>query len=238
MSNFLIENENNNNKSITWLSISNGKIVTKVEEGTPKSVKRINKAGVEVWERFYDSVVGKIKTIDVLENKFGETQISVGIENGDNYGVLGFNLDSSYGRSFLKQIFNVDLSRDIIFAPWQKIDGDKKVTRLYLSYSKQHKVEEKYPEGTPEIKFVDSKKGKLVDTLSKAQHDEFLEDKLKQFIETNGLVYQKSEKEIVEQPLSKEEMKELKSLKKTASKNTKEKDVFDDLEDMDELFFS
>lgn len=222
-------NENSGSK-VMWAKISGGKIVLPSDQSDPKAIKRINKVGNEVWERFYASIAGFIKTLSIEENKFGETDIRVGLENGPNKAVLTFALDSSYGRGFLNQIFNVDLTKQIAFTPWLKMteDGTKR-TNLYLNYGPKQSVEYKLPEGTPEIKWVDTKKGKVIDPVSKAEFDDFLDNKLQEFIKTNNLVYDNSLSSVsdiimgeMDKPLTADEKASLKALKKENKGKVKE----------------
>ena len=178
------------NKNVTYANISNGLIVIKSDSSDPKAKSRVNKLGNEIYERFYRSIVGIITSISVEENKFGETDVRVGLKNEDTIGVLTFKLDSSYGRAFLAQIFNVDFSKQVEFTPWQKVtDEGTKKTRLYLGYGNRQPVEWKLPTGTPEVKWVETKKGNVVDPVSQAEHEDFLDNKLKGLIADNNLVY-------------------------------------------------
>jgi hypothetical protein len=189
----LQELNENSGSQVMWAKISGGMIVIPADETDPKAKSRVNKVGNTVYERFYKSIAGWIKTLSVEENKFGETDIRVGLEDGENKAVLTFALDSSYGRGFLNQIFNVDLTKQVAFTPWLKIteDGTKR-TNLYLNYAKNQSVEYKLPVGCPEVKWVDTKKGKVIDPVSKAEHDDFLDNKLQEFIKLNNLVYDNS----------------------------------------------
>lgn len=218
----------NEGSNIIWATISNGYIVTKTDEDDAKGKSRVNKLGKTVYERYWASIFGKITTIAVEDNKFGETDIRVGLEDEENKSVLTFKLDSSYGRSFLSQIFNADLSRKIEFKPWTKTaeDGTKK-TRLYLSYGvRNSSIEWKLPEGTPEVKFVEIKGKKVVDNISQLQQIEFLTDKLNALIKEKGLTYVPSIVDLGEDvdttELSESELKSLKSLKRASSPKTKE----------------
>jgi hypothetical protein len=235
-------NENSGTQTM-WAKISQGMIVIPADETDPKAKSRTNKVGKTVWERFYKSIAGHIKTLSVEENKFGETDIRIGLENDENKAVLTIALDSSYGRGFLNQIFNVDLTKQIAFTPWQKVleDGTKR-SNLYLNYSKNEKVEYKLPAGCPEVKWVDTKKGKVIDPVSKAEHDDFLDKKLQEFIKDNNLVYSNGLSSIndaewneMSQPLSAEEQKQLVKPKAKKEKINSEivdgdlNDLFDDL---------
>jgi len=227
---------------VMWAKISQGMIVIPADESDPKAKSRINKVGKNVYERFYKSIAGHIKTLSIEDNKFGETDIRIGLENEENKAVLTFALDSSYGRGFLNQIFNVDLTKQIAFTPWMKVleDGTKR-SNLYLNYGKNQKVEYKLPEGCPEVKWVDTKKGKVIDPVSKAEHDDFLDRKLQEFIKDNNLVYSNGLSSIneevwdeISQPLSAEEQKQL--VKPKAKKEKIESEIVDG--DLNDLFDS
>lgn len=210
-------------KNITWLTISNGFIVQKVEEKEPGAKSRINKLGNTVWEKHYNYTSGIVKYISVETNKFNQKEIRVSLENGNNLGVLTINWESSYGRCFLEQIFNINLKQPIKFAPWQKVfdnDGEpKKVTKLYLSYASGVAVPFQFPEGTPKIVWLDVRGKKVIDTKSQIDQEDFLDVAISKFISDNNLIYTKSEEPIsefdkeMEKPLTEEEMKELKNLK-------------------------
>ena len=230
--------------NVTYANISNGMIVIKSDSSDPKAKSRINKLGNEIFERFYRSIAGQITAITIEENKFGETDVRVGLKNEDMIGVLTFKLDSSYGRAFLAQIFNVDFSKQIEFTPWQKVtDEGTKKTRLYLGYGNRQAVEWKLPQGTPEVKWVETKKGNVIDPVSQAEHEDFLDIKLKELIATNNLIYTATTStmtsdEFLEmtKPLSETEKAQLKkpSIDKSQKSNAEvvEDGSLDDLFDM------
>jgi len=231
----LIEETNLDASQLTWAKISNGRIVVKADETDTKAVSRVNKVGKTVFERSYKSIAGKISALSLEENTFGEQQVNVTLELGDKRGVLSIYLDSAYGRGFINQIFNVDLTRPVIFTPWMKVIDDKKRTNLYLNYEGRDKVEYKLPEGTPELKFVETKKGKVLDPVSKAEFDEFIENKLREFIKTNNLEFQgvvRNNNEYAEgvdtTPLSSEELREFNKTLAKAKKLKKDNEPLGD----------
>ena len=236
----LQEKTNNNETKTIWASISNGSIVVKSDPTDPKAVSRINKMGNQTYERFYTSIFGMVKTIGIEDNKFGETDIKIGLEDEDNKSILTFKLNSSYGRAFLSQIFNADLSRKIQFTPWTKTtDEGQKKTRLYLSYGvRNSSIEWKLPEGTPEVKFVDVKGKKVIDNISQITNTDFLVEKLNELITTKGLTYKAEKADLgenvdISEPTA-EELKELNKIKRankkvneTSKANSNDDDLFD-----------
>ena len=231
-------NEITNTQKTTWASISNGNIVVRSTEDDPKAKSRINKKGIKVFERYYASIAGKIKNLSIEDNVFGEKEVKVGLENGDNLGVLTIKVDSSYGRSFMAQIFNVDLSKAVVFNPWIKKLEDTTKSALYLNYEDRTKVDYKLPQGTPTVNWVDLKGKKVIDNISMIQHQDFLEETLRKFIVDNGLGFVKytpapKEENEFTAPLSKEEKKELADMKKNAKtkkgSEQSDDDFFNDL---------
>jgi hypothetical protein len=231
-------NEQNEAQSLVFASIANGKIVVRTTLDDPKGTKRINKQNKEVSELFYTSIFGKITSIEVKTNIFDQEQILITINNGERNALLSFNRDSAYGRDFFQQIFNVDFTKNVIFTPWSKVfeDGSKR-TKLYLSYSKYDKVLAQYPEGTPEIKWVETKKGSVVDPQSKDAHDTFLDEKLSELISKFNLEsLLNSESSSKNFPLSNEE-KERRDILGTNPPNY-DKPNNDDEEDQSDWFNS
>lgn len=227
-----------NASPVLWANISNGLIVTKASEGEAGAKSRVNKLGATVWEKFYGSIHGVISSISIETNKFGEEDIKIGLKSNGNDAVLTIKLESSYGRSFLAQIFNVDVTQEVLFSPWQKVteDGTKK-SRLYLQYGTKPSrantpVEYKLPDGTPEVKFVEVKGKKVVDNISQIESMNFLTEKLSQFAKEKGLEYSKVQSEstflpdsVDTTPLTAEEKKQLSKPKdSTKAKKSEESD--------------
>lgn len=216
--------QNNTETSIRWIGISNGMLVMKSDSSNPKAKSRINKLGNEVWEQFFQSLGPvNITSLNVETNKFDETNIYVGVNNpaikDQPKTILTIKMNSSYGRSFLNQIFNIDLSRMVTFNPWMKVaeDGTKK-NRLYINYTTKEKIEWKLPEGTPEVKWVETKKGSVVDNVSQINHLTFLEEALIKLAKDNNLWIEKKTTDLGENvdtsELTAEELAELKQIKK------------------------
>jgi len=63
---------NSQGGSKVFLSISNGKLVRSFKEKTEGAVSRINKAGREVFEMFYDSLEGTITGVGTKESDYGK----------------------------------------------------------------------------------------------------------------------------------------------------------------------
>lgn len=234
--------------NVTYAGISNGRIVVKVPEGTEKATARINKAGNKVYEKFFASISGTIKAMTIEESTY-EKQVRIYLERDNTFAVLSFKFDSAYGRSFFNQIFNVDFSKEITFTPWMKISDDgTKINRLYLNQGKE-KVNSELPSECPSIKWIKRGEKSILDTASKLDNEEWIEENFKKLVSDNSLTWKpkdgdiKLERELysepenkskgimitVGDPLTKEEVIELENRRKKAKKNNSDTDDLDDL---------
>ncbi len=161
--------------SKVFLSISNGKLVRSYKEKVEGSVSRINKAGREVHEMFYDSLEGIIKGVDTKDGDYGKFLVVNVESNGVNYQ-LEMNYSSGYSASFLKTLPNVKLSDIVTITPKLTIEGDKKKSVIFLN---QGRVGIKWyftkdnPNGMPDLTKVKIK-GK--ETWDDSDRMEFLEN--------------------------------------------------------------
>lgn len=92
---------NSQGGSKVFLSISNGKLVRSFKEKTEGTVSRINKAGREVFEMFYDALEGTITGVGTKESDYGKFLVVQVESNGVNYQ-LEMNFSSGYSASFLQ----------------------------------------------------------------------------------------------------------------------------------------
>ena len=89
-----------NQGSGVFLSISNGKLVRQFKSPTEHSVSRVNKAGKEVHEEFYDSLIGQIKDLKTKESEYGKFWVITVSDGSINY-FLEMKYSSGYSVSFL-----------------------------------------------------------------------------------------------------------------------------------------
>ena len=167
--------QNSQGGSKVFLSISNGKLVRSYKEKVEGSVSRVNKAGREVHEMFYDSLEGIIKSVDTKDGDYGKFLVVNVESNGVNYQ-LEMNYSSGYSASFLKTLPNVKLSDIVTITPKLTIEGDKKKSVIFLN---QGRVGIKWfftkdnPNGMPDLTKVKIK-GK--ETWDDSDRMEFLEN--------------------------------------------------------------
>lgn len=165
---------NQNQESVIYLSISNGKIVRQFKEKTPTSVSRINKVGKEVHEEFYDSLTGIITDIATKENEYGKSWV-IKLKSDKNYQIE-FNYSGGYASTFLKALPNVNFSKEVTLAPKLFIDGDKKKSVMFINQNGQglkHFFTKDNPNGLPELSKIKIK-GK--ESWDDSDRMEFLEN--------------------------------------------------------------
>lgn len=231
-----------------YFQIRNGEFIKRVEPNTPGSVSRINAKGNEVWEQKIQVVYGEVISIYTRMNMFDNEEVTIAVKNpkSNALAVISFNRESSYGNSFYSQIFNVDFSKKIAFFPYSYVDKStgKNKTGLSLRYGAawDERVTWGLPEGTPEIKWIETKKGNVKDVASYVAHAEYLDKLLEELIDSEGLRYEPQSAEQFLDEEAKEEAKqekkaldsELKEMKKNAKK--KDKIEIEPQEEEDDFF--
>lgn len=115
--------------SITYLNVMFGKLVQKVNADREGAQKRFNKKGDEVWELHHDSFEGRLIEASINPGNFGETIDLVFEDDGKRYKI-SMLFESSYGRSFLFKIPNINTEELMILAPYSFEDGDRTVTGI------------------------------------------------------------------------------------------------------------
>jgi hypothetical protein len=174
--------------SKVFLSISNGKLVRSFKEKTEGAVSRINKAGREVFEMFYDSLEGTITGVGTKESDYGKFLVVQVESNGVNYQ-LEMNFSSGYSASFLKTLPNVKLSDRVQITPKLTIEGDKKKSVCFLNQNGsglKWAFTRENPNGMPDLVKI-KVKGK--DTWDDSDRMEFLENNAKNlFVGSNKIV--------------------------------------------------
>jgi len=175
----------------TYLSISDGKIAKRVEEGVPGAIKGTSKDGSRTWyETRFSSVSGKITDVFKRDSDkgYGSQLCIVLNDNGEEFQVQ-MPWSSRYSSGFFVCMPNIDPSKVISLSPWMKeIDGTKK-TMLYLKQGGQDNVDWAWtrdnPGEMPEMKQI-KVKGQVVwdDTDRQEFFEKYLNDtflpKLKQ----------------------------------------------------------
>lgn len=146
-----------------FITILGGKLCQRVPEGTEGAVKRTNKLGNVVNEKFYDSFTGKLIDIKVQDGTYGKTWNFVFKDKEEPY-TLQLSYSNSFSTALLKMLPNIDLAKEMKISPSVKeIDG-KSRSSLFINQDGKaikHAYSRENPNGMPDMEQV-TVKGVLV----------------------------------------------------------------------------
>ena len=120
----LEKSENNSN----YIYIINGSLAVKSTADNPEAKRRENKKGVTIYEVFYKSVSGIITKVDVKATDFGD-QVNITLQSDEKF-LLQFGVETSYFRTFINKLGNIDKKKEVKIAPYSFKDGEKKRSGL------------------------------------------------------------------------------------------------------------
>lgn len=119
-----------------YLSISDGKIAKRVDEHQAGAVKCTSKDGSRTWyEQRFANLSGRI--VDVFKrdsDKGYGSQLCVVLEDDGEMFQVQMPWSSRYSSGFFLCMPNIDVSKQIVLAPWMKEIESQKKTMLYLRY--------------------------------------------------------------------------------------------------------
>jgi hypothetical protein len=145
-----------NRQKGTFVSVINGKFCVRTNESDPKATKRVNKENNTVYEIYHDSLVGKLKNINIRESvKYGKSWVFdfVDVSSGDEYH-LQMSYSNSLAKAFLKMLPNIDLSKEFKLSPSKKNVDGKDITSLFINQDGQtvkHAFTKENPNGLPQM---------------------------------------------------------------------------------------
>lgn len=176
----------NDDKVANFYNISNGKIVRSYGGTKPEGIEtteRVNKNGNTVHEQFFDFIKGKIIKAGIKSHEEYGDSIELTLSDGIENAVLQFKFDSSYGRSFLYKIPNLDIKEVVNIKPFSFVAKETGKQMLGVTiYNPLEKVPNFYtreePNGMPELKPI-KLKGK--DTWDNSDQLEFLQKTFSEF---------------------------------------------------------
>lgn len=125
--------------SVVYLSISNGKLVQRVNEPTEDSVTRVNKTGKTVHEVFWKDWSGTIAGIERVDGEYG-SDWRLTLDDGQQRAVIQFQVGSRYATEFAKRVPNITPGFAIRFMPWQMDGADGKKKSGVAVYQNRHGV--------------------------------------------------------------------------------------------------
>lgn len=164
--------------NVVFLTISQGKLVRRVDESTPGAVSRTNKVGKVVHELFYTSLIGHIKDVTTKETEYGKFWV-VKVQSNEHTYQIDINYASGYAFSFLKALPNVELSQNVELSPALMKDGEYTNSVIFLKQGGvpiKHYFTKANPNGMPERVRI-KVKGK--ETSDNTNQMEFLENYVK-----------------------------------------------------------
>ena len=145
-----------NRQGGNFITILGGKFCQRVDENTPGAVKRVNKLGNTVFEKFYDSFTGKLLDIKVQDGNYGKTWNFV-FQDKEKIYTLQLSYSNSFATAFLKMLPNVDFSKEMKVSPSSKeVDGKNK-NSLFISQNGvvlKHAFTRENPNGMPDMEQV------------------------------------------------------------------------------------
>lgn len=146
-----------------FITILGGKLCQRVSEDTVGAVKRTNKLGNVVYEKFYDSFTGKLIDIKVQDGTYGKTWNFVFKDKEEPY-TLQLSYSNSFSTALLKMLPNIDLTKEMKISPSVKeIDGVNR-SSLFINQdgkAMKHAYSRENPNGMPDMEQV-TVKGVLI----------------------------------------------------------------------------
>ena len=150
-----------------YIGIYKGRFAQRVQPTEEGAIARIlekgDKAGTTVYEKYYDSFVGKLVDIKTNDGKYGKQWDFAFKDQGEVYH-LNLPYSNSFAKNFLKILPNVDLSKEMKVSPSTKeVDGVNK-SSLFVNQdgvALKHAYTKDVPNGLPKMVQV-KVKGELV----------------------------------------------------------------------------
>ena len=151
----------NENKVNNYYNVSNGKIVRSFGKTKPEGIKtheRVNKNGETVYEQLFDFIQADIVDASLQSHEQYGDSIKLRMEGDGLTAELSILFDSSYGRSFLFKIPNVDIKKEFKISPYAFLNKEgKNIVGLNIHQSGE-KIINAYsrenPNGLPQLKKV------------------------------------------------------------------------------------
>jgi hypothetical protein len=152
-----------NRQTGNFITILGGKLCQRVSEDTLGAVKRTNKLGNVVYEKFYDSFTGKLIDIKVQDGTYGKTWNFVFKDKEEPY-TLQLSYSNSFSTALLKMLPNIDLTKEMKISPSVKEVDGKDRSSLFINQDGKtikHAYSKETPNGLPQMEQV-TVKGVLV----------------------------------------------------------------------------
>lgn len=111
---------------------------TKVPEGHPEAMQRINKLGKQVTEREVKALFGRIEDVFIEDSDYGK-QIKIVLDKNEDeeHPVVSFAIESKHGRDVLKKLPGVNFTKPVRIMPYRFKPADKETEISGISISQQ-----------------------------------------------------------------------------------------------------
>ena len=137
----------------TYLYIIGGNITQKVDKDAKGAKVRKNKKDIEVWEKSYRYVDGKITRLHIESTDFGK-YLEIDMSDGEENYSLSLACESSYFSNFIDKMDNIDFQFEVKLAPYNLKDKTGKTRSGVSVYQNGDKLDyaigkDNRPEGYP-----------------------------------------------------------------------------------------
>jgi hypothetical protein len=141
-----------NRETGNYITILGGKFCQRVKDGTEGAVKRTNKIGKVVSEKFYDSFTARLIDIKITDGEYGKAWNFYFQDTKEVY-ILQLSYNNSLANTLLKILPNVDLTKELKLSPSQKEENGKIKTSLFVNQdgvALKHYYSKEHPNGLPQ----------------------------------------------------------------------------------------
>lgn len=118
-----------------FITIYDGKFSQRVEKGEEGAVERVNKLGKVVYERYHDSLTGKLISLRVKDGEYGKQWV-FGFQDAKDVYLLQLPYSNSYSKNILKMLPNADLTKEMRITPQVKMIDGKNKTSIFINQDK------------------------------------------------------------------------------------------------------
>lgn len=158
--------------TVAYLYIFNGRIAQRVDNPTEKTVSRTNKNGVRIHERYYGAVQGMLTNIELENGDYGKQWI-LHFQDGIDKYILRLSYSSRVAKSIFCRLPNAALDEFITVIAWKDKDDKEACAVRHGNANIPMRYTKDNPNGLPQmVKTVENGK----DVWSDADQMKFLEN--------------------------------------------------------------
>jgi len=129
--------EQKSESSNIYYQIYDQKFRTRVPEGHPEALERINKLGKQVFEKETGALFGRIEDVSIEDSDFGK-QIKITLDQNEDgkHPVISVGVESKNGRDLLKILPSVDFSKEVRIFPYRfkPEDKDEEISGISIAH--------------------------------------------------------------------------------------------------------